>query len=232
MDDATGQTNNPLTFTITNANPTVAALFLRSLDGALSNAVTVIPNGRGQVTLTPSGNLFQLNTDVVLQATPEAGQEFLGWSGDASGSENPLVVTVNTYKVITASFTKRPWLQGEGNPDLLSQDGFRLTFTGEFGAAYEFFGSTDLNGWSPLGNRDERLGHGPVHRRRSRDERRTGSIGQCRHHLETANAASLVAATRHMETGKSQCDVNHTASKSTPARSSVTGERRRQWTFH
>ncbi len=151
MDDATGQTNNPLTFTITNANPTVAALFLRSLDGALSNAVTVIPNGRGQVTLTPSGNLFQLNTDVSLQATPEDGQEFLGWSGDASGKENPLVVTVNRYKVITATFTKRPWLQGEGNPDLLSQDGFRLTLTGEFGAAYEFFGSTDLNGWSPLG---------------------------------------------------------------------------------
>ncbi len=107
--------------------------------------------GSGQVTLTPPGNRFPLNANVTLQATPDAGQEFLGWSGDAGGSQNPLVVTMNANKVITASFTKRPWLQGEGNPDLLSQEGFRLTLTGEFGAAYEVFGSTDLRGWTLLG---------------------------------------------------------------------------------
>jgi hypothetical protein len=103
------------------------------------------------VTLTPPGNRFPLNTNVVLQATPDSGQAFLGWTGDASGSENPMVVTMNSNKVITASFTKRPWLQGEGNPDLLSQDGFRLTLTGEFSAAYQVFGSTDLSGWTLLG---------------------------------------------------------------------------------
>ena len=42
-------------------------------------------------------------------------------------------------------------MQGEGNPELLSQEGFRLTLTGEFGAAYEVFGSTDLRGWTLLG---------------------------------------------------------------------------------
>jgi hypothetical protein len=103
------------------------------------------------VTLTPPGNRFSLNTNVVLQATPDSGQEFLGWAGAASGSENPLTVLINSNKVITASFTKRPWLQGEGNPEMLGQDGFRLTLTGEFGAAYELFGSTDLSGWAPLG---------------------------------------------------------------------------------
>ncbi len=40
---------------------------------------------------------------------------------------------------------------GEGNPDLLSQDGFRLTLTGEFGVAYQIFASTDWSGWTPLG---------------------------------------------------------------------------------
>ena len=122
-----------------------------SLAGTQTYALTVIPDGRGQVTLTPPGNRFPLNTNVVLQATPDSGQEFLGWSGAASGSANPLVVTMNSNKVITASFTKRPWLYGEGNPDLLSQDGFRLTLTGEFGAAYQIFGSTDLSGWTLLG---------------------------------------------------------------------------------
>ncbi len=40
---------------------------------------------------------------------------------------------------------------GEGSPEMLSQHGFRLTLTGEFGAAYEIFGSTDWSSWTPLG---------------------------------------------------------------------------------
>jgi len=128
----------------------VTAVFA-SLGGTQTNALTVIPDGRGQVTLTPTGSRFPLNTDVMLRATPEAGQEFLGWAGAASGSQNPLVVKMNSNQVITASFTKRARLYGEGSPELLSQDGFRLTLTGEFGAVYQIVGSTDLRGWTPLG---------------------------------------------------------------------------------
>jgi len=145
-----GRTTNPLIFTVTNANPTVTAVFA-SLGGTLTNALTVIPDGRGQVTLTPPGNRFPLNTVVVLRATPEAGQEFLGWAGAASGSQNPLAVTLNSNQVITASFTQRARLLGEGSPELLSQEGFRLTLTGVFGAVYQLDGSTDLSGWTPLG---------------------------------------------------------------------------------
>jgi hypothetical protein len=147
---AAGRTNNPLLFTVTNANPTVTAVFA-SLGTTQTNALTVIPVGRWQVTLTPPGSRYRLNTNVVLQAFPNAGQEFLGWSGAASGSQNPLTVTMNSNKVITASFTKCPWLQGEGDPDLLHQDGFRLTLTGEFGAVYQLFGSPDLSDWAALG---------------------------------------------------------------------------------
>jgi hypothetical protein len=146
---ASGQTNNPLTFTVTNANPTVTAVF-SSLGGTQTNALTVIPNGRGQVTLTPPGNRFPSNTNVVLRAMPEPGQEFLGWSGAASGSQNPLIVTMNSNKVITASFTKRSRLQMEGGLEVLRQDGFRLTLTGEFGVRYQILGSTDLSAWTPL----------------------------------------------------------------------------------
>ena len=145
-----GRTNNPLTFPATNANPTVTAVFA-SLGGPETVALTVIPDGRGQVTLTPPGNRFEFGTNVLLQATPDAGQAFLGWGGDASGTVNPLTVSAEANKVVTASFTKRPWLSGEGNPALLTQDGFRITLTGEFGAAYEILGSTDLSGWTLLG---------------------------------------------------------------------------------
>jgi hypothetical protein len=148
--DAAGLTSKPLAFTITNADPTVTAVFA-SLGGTQTNALSVIPDGQGQVAVTPPGNLYGPDTNVVLQATPDAGQDFLGWSGDENGSENPLTVTMNSNKVVTARFTKRPRLYGEGNPDLLNQAGFRLTLTGDFGTAYEIFGSTDLDGWTLLG---------------------------------------------------------------------------------
>ena len=146
---ASGQTVNPLLFTVTNANPTVTAVF-SSLGGTQTNALTVISDGRGQVTLTPPGNRFRANTNVVLQAIPEPGQEFLAWSGAASGSQNPLTVTVSSNKVINATFTQRPRLQMEGGLEVLRQDGFRLTLTGEFGARYQILGSTDLRAWTPL----------------------------------------------------------------------------------
>jgi hypothetical protein len=57
---AAGQTNSPLIFTITNASPTVAAVFA-SLGEMEMNALTVIPDGRGQVTLTLPGNCFPLS---------------------------------------------------------------------------------------------------------------------------------------------------------------------------
>ena len=147
---AAGQTNNPLTFTITNANPTVTAVFA-TLAGTQMNALTVIPDGRGQVTLMPPGNCFPLNTNVVLLAMADPGQEFLGWSGSASGNENPLVVTMDSNKVITASFTKRPGLQVGTPLEGLFEDGFRLTLTGEFGALYTIYGSTNLLDWLPAG---------------------------------------------------------------------------------
>jgi Divergent InlB B-repeat domain len=146
---AVGRTDNPLTFTITNANPTVTAVFA-SLGGTKTNALTVIPDGRGQVTLTPRGNCFPLNTNVVLKATPDSGQEFLGWTGAASGSENPLVVTMNSNKVITASFTKRPSLHFATPLESLVEEGFRLTFLGEFGAHYQILASTNLSDWHSI----------------------------------------------------------------------------------
>jgi uncharacterized repeat protein (TIGR02543 family) len=147
---ATGRTNNPLAFTVTNASPTVTAVFA-SLGGTQTNALTVIPDGRGQVTLMPPGNRFPLNTNVVLQATPDLGQEFFGWTGAVSGSENPLVVTMNSNKVITASFTKRPSLQVGTPLEGLVEDGFRFTLTGEFGGEYLILGSTNLLDWLPEG---------------------------------------------------------------------------------
>lgn len=42
---------------------------------------------------------------VTLTATPNSGYEFSSWSGDASGSTNPLTITVTGDRTITANFS-------------------------------------------------------------------------------------------------------------------------------
>ena len=88
------------------------------------------------------------NANVVLQAVPGAGQDF-SVGAERRAAQNPLVVTMTSNMVLTAGFTQRPQLQ-EGDPELLSQDGFRVTLTGEWGTPYRIDCSTNLTEWTPL----------------------------------------------------------------------------------
>ncbi|MED6315072.1 MAG: immunoglobulin domain-containing protein, partial [Verrucomicrobiota bacterium] len=62
--------------------------------------------GHGTVTNAPNLETYPNKTRVVLNAIPKKGYVFAGWSGSASGSENPLAVTMDANKVITGSFTR------------------------------------------------------------------------------------------------------------------------------
>ena len=138
-------TNNPLNYVVLNSTPNIAAVF-PSLQSA-GYALTVIESGNGHVMVNPYANTYSSGQTVTLTAVPDAGQDFVGWSGDASGVQNPLVVTMNQSKVITANFTKRPTLRVGTPLEGLVEDGFRLTLTGEFGAQYQILGSTNLLDW-------------------------------------------------------------------------------------
>jgi len=150
--NAASGTNNPLTFTVTNPNPTVTAVFAAL--PASQHALTVLPDGFGQVTSTPRGNRFGNGTNVTLLAAPESGQEFLGWSGDAGGTNNPLVVMMNQSRVITANFTKRPRLAPLSCESVPNGEEFQLLLTGEFGGRYSIEATTNLApitpAWEPL----------------------------------------------------------------------------------
>ena len=53
------------------------------------------------------GGTFVEDTSVTLTATPSnSGYIFSGWSGDASGTSNPLTITADSDKTITANFSK------------------------------------------------------------------------------------------------------------------------------
>jgi uncharacterized repeat protein (TIGR02543 family) len=86
-----------------------------------------------------------------LTALPDAGHDFIAWTGDASGTQNPLLVTVSSNKVITANFSKRPSLRVGTPLEGLVEDGFRLTLAGEFGTPYTILGSTNFVDWTVAG---------------------------------------------------------------------------------
>ncbi len=64
--------------------------------------------GSGSVALNPSGGTYDAGTVVTLTATPAAGYQFSGWSGDLSGSTTPATITMNGNKNVTATFTEIP----------------------------------------------------------------------------------------------------------------------------
>ncbi|MGH7597182.1 MAG: InlB B-repeat-containing protein, partial [bacterium] len=102
--DLTGATN-PATLTM-NANKTVTATF--TAIPPTQYTLTVNTSGSGSVALNPPGGTYSSGTTVTLTATPAAGFQFSGWSGDLTGATNPATLTMNANKTVTATFTAIP----------------------------------------------------------------------------------------------------------------------------
>jgi len=67
--------------------------------------VTVDPVGGGTVMKSPDQATYSLGSNVQLTADPAPGYFFLRWSGDATGSVNPLDLVMDGDKIIVAEFT-------------------------------------------------------------------------------------------------------------------------------
>ncbi|MFH0760964.1 MAG: ice-binding family protein, partial [Bacteroidota bacterium] len=100
--DATGS-DNPLTV-IMNSNKNITANFTAV---AVTYTLTVTAVN-GTVVKDPDQATYLSGTSVQLTATADDGYTFSSWSGDATGSGNPLTVVMNSNKNITANFTKNP----------------------------------------------------------------------------------------------------------------------------
>jgi uncharacterized repeat protein (TIGR02543 family) len=73
------------------------------------NTLTVEIVGNGDVTKTPDKLSYTTGEEVTLTATADPGWTFSGWSGDGTGSDNPLIVTIDGNTTLTATFTKNEY---------------------------------------------------------------------------------------------------------------------------
>ncbi|SHJ59615.1 Listeria/Bacterioides repeat-containing protein [Hymenobacter daecheongensis DSM 21074] len=114
---ATG-TTNPLTVSMTS-NKTITATFAPI---PASYTLTVTTSGTGTVSKNPNQATYVSGTNVTLTATPGAGQQFTGWSGGATGTTNPLTVSMTANRTITATFAPIPAGQSLASFTLVNAD--------------------------------------------------------------------------------------------------------------
>jgi len=138
---------NPLQFVLTNSNPTISSLFSSLPSGQVSLAV--VPMLHGTVSVSPAANLFSEGQVVTISALPENGHSFLGWSGDAAGTQNPLIVTLNQSKIIIANFDGNNTLTSRSRANF-SADGFELFLNGEFATVYRLEATSNFLDWTGL----------------------------------------------------------------------------------
>ena len=92
--------SNSNTYTLTlTANKSLVANF------QINTYSLTVSGVNGTVAKTPNQSVYDYGTIVQLTPTPTVGYSFTSWTGDASGTSNPLSVTMNANKIIAANFT-------------------------------------------------------------------------------------------------------------------------------
>jgi hypothetical protein len=109
--------------------------------------LTAAARGLGTINASHSNALYSVGLPVSLTAVPDPDQAFLGWSGDATGTDPTIRFTLDSSRTIFADFTERPRLRwvdafGFGTPDSL-----RLEIEGRARISYHLERSTDLRSW-------------------------------------------------------------------------------------
>ena len=139
-------------FTNVTTNHTITASF------AINTHTLVVTALNGSVTKNPDQANYDHGSNVQLTATADTGYHFTGWSGDASGAVNPLTVTMDTNKNITANFAINIYTLGVTatngtvgkNPDQANYDfGTSVVLTATPAVGYSFVSwSGDASGSS------------------------------------------------------------------------------------
>jgi uncharacterized repeat protein (TIGR02543 family) len=125
--------------------------------GTHSLTVSVSPEGAGRIDKTPDKNEFEDDEVVELRARPtDESYQFHHWSGHLSGNENPIDITMDSDKNVTAHFTietvtvpniPKGFTEGIAGSELeFTVDGAQSSF--DHSVEYQFdFGDGNLSDW-------------------------------------------------------------------------------------
>jgi hypothetical protein len=76
-----------------------------SFEPLVTHTLTVTTSSGGSVAVDPPGGVYPAGTLVTLSATPaNVSFRFTGWSGDATGTANPISLAMDADKAVHASF--------------------------------------------------------------------------------------------------------------------------------
>jgi uncharacterized repeat protein (TIGR02543 family) len=124
---ATTETANPVTITM-DGDKALTAHF----SGSTTQRYTLTIGGTGSGTTNPAAgaHTYDSGTKVTVTATPAAGATFTGWTGAATGTINPVTITMDKDQALTAQFSAYTPPQTYSNPvlweDLADIDVFRV----------------------------------------------------------------------------------------------------------
>ena len=101
--------------------------------------LTINISGNGTVNLNPDLNEFKPGTLVELTAEPSDGWEFNQWQDDITGTENPILITMESSTEVTALFIEQEtaFSGGDGSPG----NPYRVSTTEQLQAISEYLSS-------------------------------------------------------------------------------------------
>lgn len=144
---------SPCTTITMHADKIIIANFAEISSEVCTLTATCQPSDGGNIILSPVAvsNQYEVDSSVELTATPSQGYVFTSWSGDISGTANPISTTMDSNKNVTANFVLLPALKrpasfsvshlnispGQAKPDQQVDISITITNNGEKTGSYE-----------------------------------------------------------------------------------------------
>jgi len=96
------ETDNPLTITV-DSDKSITANFVQ-----LKCTLSISSDMGGTTDPSPGSYKYDTGTQVSVTAIPNSGYQFSEWSGNVFGTSNPITITMDEDKSVTAHFTALP----------------------------------------------------------------------------------------------------------------------------
>ncbi|MFX0208655.1 MAG: CFI-box-CTERM domain-containing protein, partial [Candidatus Hodarchaeota archaeon] len=93
------ENDNPIIIT-TDSDKTITANFIRQY------TLTITAGTGGTTNPSPGTHNYDVGAQVSVRAIANSGYRFTGWSGDASGTTNPVTINIDSNKSVKANFSR------------------------------------------------------------------------------------------------------------------------------